>query len=105
MNHTRSFIFATVLFLVFSLSLAPDAIPQSEKTQPRHLVHFVLINMAGKSREARVRNTIVTLPVAQPVTLQVLPGVCVKITSSSDRYFVRIKTISTADEGRVIPVD
>ena len=59
---------------------------------------------AGKSRAAHIRNTVIALPIAESVTLQVRPGEPITITNDTDRRIERTIVIITTDEGRTIPV-
>lgn len=74
-----------------------------EASQPP-LVRVVLINMSGKSREARVGDTVVSLPVAQRVVLQLQQGQCIKIASMTNRAIARVITVTSTENGRVIPI-
>jgi hypothetical protein len=85
-----------------SYAQAANAKPRASQ---QHLVHVVMINMSGKSREAHVRDTVVLLPVAQRVALQVPQGECIKITSSTDQTIARVITAASTDNGRTIPVN
>ena len=82
-----------------------QAVNEKPRATQQPLVHVVIINMSGKSREARVRNTVVPLPVAQRVVLQVPQGGSIKITSDTDRRIARVITATSSNEGRVITVD
>jgi hypothetical protein len=64
-----------------------------------------MINMSGKSREAHLRDTVITLPVGERVALQVPPGESIKITSSTDQRLARVIAVASTDAGRTIPVD
>jgi hypothetical protein len=88
----------------------PNSSPNSSPTSnPRmtqqHLVRIVMINMSGKSREVHLRDTVITLPVAERVALQVPQGESIKITSSTDRRVARVIAVASTDAGRTIPVD
>jgi hypothetical protein len=87
-----------------SASHAQD-INAKPKASQQQLVHIVMINMSGKSREAHVRDTVVPLPVAERVALQIPQGENIKITSSTDRTIDRVITAASTDEGRTIPVN
>jgi hypothetical protein len=78
--------------------------PSPSVTQ-QHLVRIVMINMSGKSREVHLRDTVITLPVAERVALQVPQGESIKITSSTDRRVARVIAVASTDAGRTIPVD
>ena len=84
----------------------PNAKPNTKPGAPQQdLIHIVMINMSGKSREAHVRNTVVPLPVGERVALQVPPEASIKITSSTDRAMAQVITVTSTDEGRTFPVD
>jgi hypothetical protein len=89
---------------VTTASHAQEVNAKPRATQ-QHLVHIVMINMSGKSREVHLRKTVVPLPVAQRVALQVAQGEIIKITSSTDQAIARVITAASSDEGRTIPVD
>lgn len=76
--------------------------PSSGRVEP---IRVVLMNLSGKSREAHVRHTVIALPVAEKVVLQVMPGEKVTITSATDRHVAKVMTVSAVDGGRVIPVE
>jgi hypothetical protein len=97
-----TFISAMVWLNVAAHTQTANAKPTASR-QP--LVRLVMVNMSGKSREARVGESVVPLPVAQRVALQVPKGECIKITSSTDQTVARVITAAPTDEGRTIPVD
>jgi len=102
--------YAFTFVLAFSFPHISPATPaptllQVRATQSRHLIHFTIINMSGKPREAHIRDSVVHLPVAEPVALQVPLGDSVKITSNTNRGVMRVITISATDEGHLLPID
>lgn len=105
MNYALTFVLAFALAPLRSFMVAPTTSRQTGATQSRSLVHFTIINMSGKSREAHIRDTVVPLPVAERVALQVYLGESVKIMSDTNQSVMRVITISAADEGHVFPVD
>jgi hypothetical protein len=102
-----------VLSLAVAFALLPrrmfpyiqQLIHEIEIKRHPHLVRFQIVNMSGKSREAHVGDIVITLPVAQPVALQVLPGHCIEVSSKTSRNLNRLITVTALDEGRIIPVD
>jgi hypothetical protein len=106
MSKTKKVLMMLIFNMVWlnGASHAQDINAKPRATQ-QHLVHIVMINMSGKSREAHVRDTVVPLPVAERVALQVPPGENIKITSNTDRTIARVITAASTDEGRTIPVD
>ena len=105
MNNVLAFVLAFSLAPTGLVTLGPTTSLQIRATQSRQLIHFTIINMSGKSREAHVRDTVVPLPVAERVALQVPPGESVTITSNTNRSVMRVIAISAKDEGHVVPVD
>ncbi len=105
MNYMLPFVLAFSLAPIGSFTLAPTTSSQAGATQPHHLIHFTIINMSGKAREAHVRDIIVPLPVAERVALQVSLGASVKITSNTDQHVMRVIPTSAADEGHLIPIN
>lgn len=104
MNHIPAFA------LLFSL-LCPTTSPSFASTTPEQgqgkprPIRFSVINMSGKSREARIRHALVMLPVAEPVNLQAFPGETVTITSDTNQKVSRTIVISSSDEGHLYPID
>jgi hypothetical protein len=99
-----------LLLFVLAIVTAPMASLQaglvaSKKVEAPRLVHVVMINLSGSSREARVRDQVVPLPVSERVALQVPAGVAVQITSDSDGRVARAIVLSTSDEGHVFAID
>jgi hypothetical protein len=99
-----------LMMLIFSMVCLNGAShAQNINAKPRetqqHLVHIVVINMSGKSREAHVRDSVVPLPVAERVALQVPLGESIKITSDTDRTIARVIVAGSTDEGRTIPIN
>lgn len=101
---------ALMFVLVFSLAstglqkAASETSPQATTARARHLVHIEIINMSGQSREARIGNAVIPLPVAQRVALQVPTGRAIRIMSNTNRNLLRVITVSVFDEGRLFPV-
>ena len=77
---------------------------ESERTQGNP-VHFVIINLSGKSRQAHLRNAVITLPVAKRVPLEAPSGSSLEITSDTNQHVERVIPIASTDEGRIIPID
>jgi hypothetical protein len=105
MHYALMFVLAFSLAPFGSFTLAPTTPTQAGATQSHHLIHFTIINMSGKSREAHVRDTVVPLPVAERVALQVYLGEPVKIVSNTNQNVMRVITISATDEGHLFPID
>jgi len=106
MSNTKKVLSMLISSMVWMNSaIHAQAINAKPRATQQHLVHIVMINMSGKSREARVGDTVVPLPVAERVALQVPQGDNIKITSSTDRTIARVITTASTDEGRTIPVD
>ena len=105
MSHMLTFILATFLSPIGSFSLASAATSQTEVRISPRLVHFSIINMSGKIREAHVRNIALPLPVAESVALQAAVGEPVRITSSTNQKISRVIVISASDEGHLFPVN
>ena len=82
-----------------------QAVNAKPKARQEPMVHMVIINMSGKSREARVRDMAVPLPVAQRVLLEVPRGGSITIASETDSRVARVITATSGDDGRVITVD
>ena len=78
---------------------------QAKDTRSQQLVRFVVVNMSGSDREVQAGDTVVALPVAMRVALQVPAGVAIRITSRTDQSLRRVMVISATDEGRVVPVE
>jgi len=106
MQNSKHFSMMLISTIVW-LNAASYAQATTPKPTPTHqpLLHVVVINMSGKAREAHVGNTVVPLPVAERVALQIPQGASIQITSSTDRNFTRVFTPALADDGRTIPVD
>ena len=102
MNRTLSFILALVVAVTGSLRKV-NATPQSQKDKS-HLVHFVVINMSGASREVHHRGDIIPLPIAVRVPLQVPARDSIEITSNTDSKVEDVIPIAATDEGRTIPI-
>ena len=104
MNHIPAFALLFTLFCATTSSSFASTAKRQGQGQPR-LVRFSVINMSGKSREARIDHVIVTLPVAKPVTLQAFPGEVVTITSDTNQKISRTIVISASNEGHLYPID
>jgi len=106
MPNTKQVLILLISSMVWANSASyAQAVSAKPKAPQQHLVHMVMVNMSGKSREAHVRDTVVRLPVAERVALQVQPGQCIKITSDTDRTIARVITATSTDNGRTIPVN
>jgi hypothetical protein len=114
MWNKRKFSMVLILSVAFmngvcqarSTNSNPNSSPNSSpRMTQQHLVPIVMINMSGKSREAHLRDTVITLPVGERVALQVPPGESIKITSSTDQRLARVIAVASTDAGRTIPVD
>jgi hypothetical protein len=104
MNHIPAF---ALLFSLLCATTSPSFASNTQEQgqgKPR-LVRFSVINMSGKSREARIHRAFVTLPVAEAVTLQAFPGEAVTITSDTNQKISRTIVISSSDEGHLYPID
>ncbi len=104
MNHIPAF---ALLFSLLCPTTSPSfaSITQEQGQGKPRPIRFSVINMSGKSREARIHHAFVTLPVAEPVTLQAFPGEAVTITSDTNQKISRTIVISASDEGRLYPID
>lgn len=103
-----SVIFPLVLtFAIHSASTASAMQkPAGEQANKQgNLVHFVIINLSGKSRQAHLRNAVITLPVAKRVPLEAPSGSSLEITSDTNQHVERVIPIASTDEGRIIPID
>jgi hypothetical protein len=106
MSNTKKVLMMLILTMVSLNGASPaQAINAKPKATQQPLVYMVMINMSGKSREAHVRDTVVPLPVAERVALQVPQGESIKITSDTDRTIARVITAASTDNGRTIPID
>ncbi len=103
MSYTLMFVLALSLTPAVLQKAASGASPQTT-AQVRPLVHFEIINMSGRSREARIGDAVIPLPVAERVALQVPAGKAVRIVSDTNENVLRIITVSGFDEGRLFPV-
>jgi hypothetical protein len=98
------------LKLVLLLALTTFTLPGSSQQrnhplQNTHkLVHFVMINMSGSPRELHHRGDTVPLPVATRVPLQVPEGDTIEITSTTDTRTQTTLTVTTSDEGHLLPI-
>ena len=104
MSKTKIVLSMLISSMVWMNSASHAQVVNAKSTQ-QHLVHIVMINMSGKSREVQVGDTVVPLPVAQRVALQVPRGESVKITSTTDRTIARVIVATATDEGRTIPIN
>ena len=97
---------SVVMVLMLSVAWVSGAGLAQAKTpvSREKVVRIVVINMSGKAREARVRDAVVVLPVAQRVALEVPVGARIKITSDADRAVGLVITAAATDEGRTIPI-
>jgi len=69
------------------------------------LLHISVINMSGKHREAIVRRTVIDLPVAQRVDLQIHTGEHFRVVSNTDSKINVIFSVTARDQSRVIVVN
>ena len=104
MNHIPAFALLFSLLCATTSSSFASTTQEQGQGKPR-LVRFSVINMSGKSREARIHHALVTLPVAEPVTLQAFPGEVVNITSDTNQKISRTIVVSASDEGHLYPID
>ena len=100
MNRALSFILA--LAVTGSLQKV-NATPQSQDDES-HLVHVVVINMSGTTREVHHRGDTLLLPIAVRVPLQVPARDSIKITSNTNSKVEDVIPIAATDEGRTIPI-
>jgi len=104
MQYALAFLLAFSLTHQGAFSMASTLLSPSKTAQSRPLIHFEIINMSGKSREAHLGNTVIPLPVAQRVALQIPAGKSVKIMSNTNTKIMQVMVISAIDEGRLFPV-
>jgi hypothetical protein len=97
-------VLALAFHFVSSASAMQKPTIESEKAQGSP-VHFVIINLSGKSRQAHLRNAVVTLPVAERIPLEAPSGSRLEITSDTNQHIERVIAIASTDEGRIIPID
>ena len=105
MNHALAFVLASTFLTIGSFQSSPIADPPANAPGLPHLVRVSIINMSGKNREARLRNVAVPLPVAQRVTLQVLAGSSITITSDTDQHVSHVIVVAAPDEGHLYPIN
>ena len=104
MPHALAFFLTFFLIQPDSGKIASTASSRGETAQSCPLIHIEIINMSGKSREAHLGNTVIPLPIAQRVALQMLAGKSVKIMSNTNTKIMQVMVISALDEGRLFPV-
>ena len=104
MKYAITFVLAFFLANTTATSLTRTILLQRNALKWSRLVHFTIINMSGKPREVHLRDTVISLPVAEPMPLQVPLGESIRITSAANEHVQQVITVSAKDEGRVVPV-
>ena len=102
-NNVLMMVIVSILWL--SDAGRAQAIHAKRRASQQDVKHIVLINMSGKSREAHVGDSVIPLPVAERVALQVHPGERIMITSSTDQKLATVITPAAKDDGRTISVN
>jgi hypothetical protein len=88
----------------------PNPVTPSEGGSPLNkapdgnYIRITVINLSGKRREAVVRKTVVNLPVAEPITLQMHAGERFRVVSDTDSRINSTFLITEKDAGQLITV-